>query len=75
MLIQTYGQGVTDIRFEGAGEARGRDLNFALNIFANGNLMINTGSLSLRVANSRTMNGTLHYSNGEVSQVTVSRND
>ncbi len=73
MLIQTYGQGVTDIHFEGEGEAVDRDLSFALNIYANGTLMINTGSLNLRVANSRTMNGTLRYSSGETSQVTLSR--
>jgi hypothetical protein len=73
VLIQTYGQGVTDIHFEGEGEAMDRDLSFALNIYANGTLMINTGSLNLRVANSRTMNGTLRYSSGETSQVTLSR--
>lgn len=73
VLIQTYGQGVTDIHFEGAGEAHERDVNFALNIFANGNLMINTGSLSLRVANSSTMTGMLRYNSGETSVVTVSR--
>ncbi|AOF81360.1 TIR domain protein [Methyloversatilis sp. RAC08] len=73
VLIQTYGQGVTDIHFEGAGEAYERDVNFALNIFANGNVMINTGSLSLRVANSSTMTGTLRYNSGETSVVTVSR--
>lgn len=73
VLIQTYGQGVTDIHFEGAGEAHERDVNFALNIFANGNVMINTGSLSLRVANSSTMTGTLRYNSGETSVVTLSR--
>ncbi|MFH1814046.1 MAG: toll/interleukin-1 receptor domain-containing protein [Pseudomonadota bacterium] len=73
VLIQTYGQGVTDVHFEGAGEAYERDVNFALNIFANGNVMINTGSLSLRVANSSTMTGTLRYNSGETSVVTVSR--
>jgi hypothetical protein len=35
--------------------------------------MINTGSLSLRVANSSTMTGTLRYNSGETSVVTVSR--
>lgn len=73
VLIQTYGQGVTDIHFEGAGEAHDRDVNFALNIFANGNVMINAGSLSLRVANSSTMSGMLRYNSGETSAVTVSR--
>ncbi|MDP3287110.1 MAG: hypothetical protein Q8M64_02285, partial [Methyloversatilis sp.] len=73
VLIQTYGQGVTDVHFEGAGDVYERDVNFALNIFANGNVMINTGSLSLRVANSSTMTGTLRYNSGETSVVTVSR--
>ena len=36
-------------------------------IGANGSVMINTGSLNLRIANSRTMSGTLRYSDGQIT--------
>jgi hypothetical protein len=73
MLIQAYGQGVSDVQFQGEGEVRDRDVEFALNIYANGSVMINTGSLNLRIANSRTMSGTLRYSDGQTTQVNVTR--
>ena len=73
MLIQAYGQGVSDVHFQGEGEVRDRDVEFALNIYANGSVMINTGSLNLRIANSRTMSGTLRYSDGQTTQVNVTR--
>jgi hypothetical protein len=73
MLIQAYGQGVSDVQFQGEGEVSDRDVEFALNIYANGSVMINTGSLNLRIANSRTMSGTLRYSDGQTTQVNVTR--